>query len=476
MVQVDPILTGLRVEATMAASPVFEKARHIARRLLDAGASHCQLVGGCVRDLLLEMPCGDLEIEVYGIGYLKIVEALQGDYCIDRAGRPEGILRVDQGFDVSLPRSKRMARASGKGFDACVDPCLSPDKAAASRDFTINSIAIDLDCRIHDPYGGRQDLERGILRATSSTFGEDPIRVLRAMQFAARFEFTVEPETVELCRRLRSGFSALAVEGVRDEWFKWAAKGVSPAAGLRLLAQVEWLDCFPPLSALRFTPQDPSWHPEGDVWTHTGHVCDAAARIAIREKLDERDRVILLFAALCHDFGKPSTTVLNRSGRWAAPNHAGAGLPFITAFLAGLRAPEWLVEQVLPLVAEHMAHLATPVEQAPSPRQVRRLVDRLAPSSLRLWALLVEADASGRPPLPPRKPAVKWTAAASEISVASSQPAPLVLGRHLLEIGHPPGPRMGELLNRAYEAQLNGTFTTLPQALEWLNRGFDSEK
>src|SRR5690606_33316022 len=130
-----------------------------------------------------------------------------------------------------------------------------------------------------DFFGGASDLENKILRHTSLAFTEDPLRVLRGMQFAARFDLTTAPETVELCRKIKSGYRELAVERVREEWFKWAEKSATPSRGLKFLADTEWIEHFPEIKALQGTPQEPDWHPEGDVFIHTSHCCDVMAKL-----------------------------------------------------------------------------------------------------------------------------------------------------------------------------------------------------
>src|SRR5262249_12847645 len=126
-----------------------------------------------------------------------------------------------------------------------------------------------------DPHGGERDLAARVLRHTSSAFVEDPLRVLRAFQLAARFDFTLAPETAELCRRIVDTFPELPVERVWGEWEKWATKSVTPSRGLTVLEQTHWLKHFPEIAALRGTPQEPEWHPEGDVFTHTQFCLDA---------------------------------------------------------------------------------------------------------------------------------------------------------------------------------------------------------
>jgi tRNA nucleotidyltransferase (CCA-adding enzyme) len=380
-------------------------------------------------------------------------------------GESFGVLKVDNTFDVSLPRRENKVGVGHKGFEVLFDPTLTPREAGLRRDFTMNSLAMTGEGEVLDFFGGLADIRARILRATSTAFREDPLRVLRAMQFAGRFDLTLSDDTALLCRGMFAEYRELPHERVFEEWWKWATKSKKPGQGLRALERSGWDAHYPVFPGMRATPQDPQWHPEGDVWVHTVHVCDAAAEIAEREGLAEDDRAVLLFAALCHDFGKVTTTRRNEVGRWVAPEHAAAGVEPTRAFLEAIGAPTFLHEQVPPLVREHMVHLATPRS---SPRVVRRLATRLHPATVRMWGHVVEADHSGRPPLPKANPVTDWVELAGQLGIIGQQPRPLVLGRHLLPLGWQPGPRLGEVLREAFEAQLDGAFANLEGGLTWI--------
>lgn len=447
---------------------MLEKARQIAEKLLHAGARDCLMVGGYVRDRLMGIDSKDIDLEVYGLSYRQIVDALQ-DLRVDLVGKSFGILKIGPHIDVSIPRRERKQGSGHRAFAVEPDPDMTYREAASRRDFTINSIAMDFEGRIIDPYDGQGDIRRGLLRATSPAFKEDPLRVLRGMQFASRLGFDMEANTVRMCRQISGEFADLSKERIYDEWAKWT-RGDHPAKGLALLQDTGWLDHFPALASMAGTPQDPLWHPEGDVLVHTALVCDAAARIAARRGFSSEERLLLLFAALLHDVGKAVTTVRNEDGRWISPGHAEEGVPIARRFLKALRAPGRVTDTVPPLVAEHMVHISLPAHQDPTPRLIRRLASRLMPANIRLWAALCEADYSGRPPLPPGNPVARWEEIALQQEVENARPGPLLLGRHLIEQGMTPGPEMGRLLKAAYEAQLDGAFDDLEGALAWLNK------
>jgi tRNA nucleotidyltransferase (CCA-adding enzyme) len=346
---------------------------------------------------------------------------------------------------------------------------MTPKEAAARRDFTVNSMAMDIDDEVFDPFDGRKDLDARILRATTEAYKEDPLRVLRGMQFASRFNFTMDEKTQDYSIGMRAEFHTLSKERIWEEWLKWT-KGPHPMAGLQILVDTMWSEEFPELHGLIGLPQDPEWHPEGDCWVHNGWVCQAAAEIAERENLSFEDRTVLMFAALGHDFGKVPTTAFV-DGRWRAKAHADHSGRLAKKFLKSIMAPGWVIDNVIPLCTEHMAHVAFGPKNPPNDRVVRRLATRLGSSSLRLWSHVCEADASGRPPLPKGSPVGEWMEIAKKLAVEDSRPTPILLGRHLIEQGMKPGVEFGKIIKNAYEAQLDGEFDTLDGALEWLNIG-----
>jgi tRNA nucleotidyltransferase (CCA-adding enzyme) len=259
----------------------------------------------------------------------------------------------------------------------------------------------------------------------------------------------------------------LPKERIWEEWKKWALKGVKPSLGLKLLVDVDWAD--PEIVALVDCPQDSEWHPEGTVEVHTGHVVDAAAVIADRDQLDEHDRLVLLLAALCHDFGKPSTTKME-GGRWRSKRHCQAGVEHAERFLGRIGAPLAIIAEVLPLISEHLVHAGV---KDPSDRAVRRLANRLYPSNIHMLSMLVQADHNGRPPLPHGNPLALWVSIADKLDVINQPPIAILKGRHLIPLGVKPGKEMGKMLTLALEAQLDGKFSNLQEGVAWLVLEFD---
>jgi len=435
--------------------------------------SRAFLVGGCVRDWLLGLPNTDYDIEVFGIGYEDLARILARWGKVDLVGRSFGVVKLttrpDHTYDFSIPRRDSKTAPGHKGFQVQFDPALTPKDAAARRDFTINSLMFDpREQKMLDFFGGESDLRNRILRHTSAAFPEDPLRVLRGMQFAARFNLAAAKETIELSRAIKSSYPELARERVREEWFKWATKSTRPSRGLAFLQATEWVEHFPEMNAIRGIPQDPEWHPEGDVWVHTLHCCDAMAELPEWRGSDVETRIVLMLAVLLHDTGKAVTTTeaLKRGERRIiSPGHEEVSGPLAGSFLERINAPHAIRDRVVPLVVNHMAHF-----HQVSDRAVRRLSKRLEPENIRDLVTLMTADSFGRPPLPHRVPenVIAIRQKAEELAIQEKPPAPILLGRHLLDFGFHPGPELGRLLHEAYEAQLSGRIVDLPSALDWI--------
>ncbi len=433
------------------------------------------IVGGSVRDWLLGVPVKDVDVEVYGLPMDELARVLSVHGRVDMVGRAFGVVKLThpsgEVWDFSLPRRDSKAGVGHRGFEVEVDPTLDTCEASARRDFTLNALMWDPRRReLVDHHGGAADLRARVLRHTGPAFVEDPLRVLRGMQFCARFDLVAAAETLALCRTIVDSHRELPPERVREEWFKWASRSVRPSAGLRFLRDSGWWVHTPELKALEGVPQDPEWHPEGDAWTHTGHCVDALASSASWRSSPEPTRIVLMLAVLLHDVGKASCTREELRGdrmRIVSPGHEAAGVPMALEFLDRFGCPHAIRDRIPPLVANHMAR-----SENPSPRMLRRLACRLAPSNIEELCGVMTADASGRPPRPAGEPTTVTAIrdAAGRMSLASAAPRPILLGRHLLERGSVPGPELGRRLSEAFEAQLDGEFEDLDGALVWLGK------
>jgi tRNA nucleotidyltransferase (CCA-adding enzyme) len=449
-------------------SDELERASAIARDVRDAGG-RALIVGGYVRDRLLGRPAKDIDLEVYGIDAAALKAMLEAHGPVNAVGESFTVYKV-AGLDVSLPRRESKVGRGHKGFEVVGDPSLSPEDAARRRDFTMNAIAWDPLSGEHlDPFDGRRDLQARHLRAVDPrTFGDDSLRVLRAVQFSARFECTLDPATADLCRAIP--LDDLPAERIWGEVEKLLLRAPRPSLGLELarsLGVVERL--WPELAALVACPQDPEWHPEGDVWVHTLLVVDEAR--ARSDSLDRARQVVVMLGALVHDLGKPSTTELV-DGRIRSRGHEAAGIAPATAILDRLNVHSLdgldVRREVLAIVSQHLAPGMW--HKAPSPvgdGAFRRLAARV---ELELLARVAEADCHGRGGVHDCS-AIEWfLQRARALGVEHEAPTPLLLGRHVLALGLTPGPRVGEVLRAIYERQLDGEFDSLEGAIEAARR------
>jgi tRNA nucleotidyltransferase (CCA-adding enzyme) len=435
------------------------------------------LVGGCVRDDLMGQPPKDWDVEIYGISPERLRVLLDAFGPVNVVGEAFTVYKLGAHLDVSLPRRERKTGRGHRAFFIEGDPEMSFEEATARRDFTLNAILQDpLTGEIIDPHNGRVDLDRGIIRAVSAeTFSDDSLRVLRAAQFAARFEFRVEPETVVLCRAI--DLSDLPSERIWGEMEKLLLRAQRPSIGLGWLHALSVLDkLFPEIKALIDVPQDPEWHPEGDVFVHTRLVIDRARELI--DDLPYPKQLTVMLAALAHDFGKPATTEFIE-GRLRSRGHEEAGVEPTLSFLDRLNLHTLdgydVRAQVVALVRDHLK----PGEYFKKREEVgdgafRRLARKC---ELELLYRVAKADSLGRNAdwVPREKlydaAAQDWFIEhARELEVASHAPAPLLLGRHLLEMGLKPGPRIGKITAAVYEMQLDGRVASLEEAKEAARR------
>jgi tRNA nucleotidyltransferase (CCA-adding enzyme) len=408
-----------------------------------------RIVGGAVRDLVCGDVATDIDIEVVAPAITDVFACIKADF-------PQAIM-------VESHKPVIRVRIAHQWFDVSTTPHSDVASAAATRDFTMNALSIDAQESFADPFGGVADMQAGIIRHIGDAFGDDPLRVLRLMRFAGLYRLYAAPHTAHAAQAVRHCAGTLTLERVWPEWQQWALRSHDPRVGLQALQQCGWLDYYPMLLALVDCPQDPTYHPEGDVWEHTLWVCNAA--VAQSHDLDDEQRIIVMLAALCHDLGKPATTSRNDAGRIVSPGHAEAGDIPTREFLALINAPERYFAPVTALVREHMAG----VSGQPTPRMVRRLAQRLAPATIDLWGRITGADGGGRPPLPAVNSGTTCVTMAQSLGVVTGKPTALVRGGDIMQLGVPQGPQIGEWLQRAYDAQLDGVFTTREQALAWLH-------
>ena len=488
--------------------------RTIATKIAEAGGNAI-LVGGAVRDMLMGGEVKDYDIEVFGLPSMeRLLEILSAFGTVNEVGRSFGILKLRTGeeeYDFSLPRKERKSGSGHRGFSVEVDGSMGFAEAARRRDFTVNAIGYDLlTHEIYDPYGGCYDIQYGRLRHIDDvSFMEDPLRVYRAVQFAARLQFEVAEETAGLCRRMvEEGMLAeLPKERIYEEFKKLLLKASKPSVGFELMRAWGITErYFPELHALIDVPQDPKWHPEGDVWIHTMMSIDAMAKI-VRSAPDRRDKcpwgkevgsrsekekLKLLFAVLCHDFGKPLTTtietdqsstkVLHTNTPHSSPlplhykvraiGHEKAGIDPTRHFLYRLTNEHDFIESVVPLVAHHLKPSQFHAQGAKAPA-IRRLARKVNIEEL---VLVAKADFLGRTTPEAqsgRYEAGEWLLSeAQRLHVKEKPLDPLIGGKALIALGLRPSARFKEILDAVYEKQMEGEIQSEDEAIAYVKAHF----
>ena len=427
---------------------------------------HALVVGGWVRDRLRGVPSKDVDVEVFGIPQDRLRDLLAGLGRVEAVGQNFAVYKLvgDLTIDVSLPRRESKSGRGHKGFVVEGDPAMSVADAARRRDFTINAISWDpLTGAYEDPFDGQRDLERGVLRAVDpATFGDDSLRVLRAIQFAARFEFAIDAGTAAICRSLP--IDDLPAERIWGEIEKLLLQANRPSIGFALAREWGVVDrLLPELAPLVGCEQEPEWHPEGDVWTHTLMVIDQTR--TLNGDLDRPRLITVMLGAVCHDLGKPATTAFI-DGRIRSIDHEQAGVVPTLALLDRLNVHTIdgfdVRGQVVGLVANHlkpgMFHKAGNVGDG----AFRRLAQKV---DLELLARVAKADCLGRTGGFDCSAMDWFLARARELGVEHQPPAPLLMGRHLIDLGLKPGLAMGEVLKAVYEKQLDGAVATVDDAI-----------
>ena len=435
----------------------------IATRVRDRGG-RALAVGGFVRDRLLGEAAKDLDLEVFGIPEAELLPLLSSIGRVDAVGQAFAVYKIGA-IDVALPRRESKTGRGHKAFAVTGDPFMSAADAARRRDFTINAISWDpLSDEYVDPVGGRADLEQRVLRVVDpERFADDSLRVLRALQLAARFELDATAETIALCRSLP--LDDLPPERVWGELEKLLLKAARPSRGFALARVMDvTAKLLPEMHALIDCPQEPEWHPEGDVWIHTLMVIDQARRL--NGDLDRARLATVMLGAVCHDLGKPSTTAVI-DGRIRSLGHEEAGVAPATQVLDRLNVQSLdgfdVRAQVLAVTAHHLKPGAFyKVRGELTDGAFRRLAQKV---DMELLARVARADCLGRTGTFDCSAMDWFLERARTLGVEHAPPAPILMGRHLIELGVAPGPRMGELLRAVYERQLDGAVTTLDEAI-----------
>lgn len=449
------------------------KIKNLAEAVTLAGG-RAMLVGGCVRDELMGIEPKDWDVEVYGVEPEKLREILDGFGDVNVVGEVFTVYKVGLHLDVSLPRRERKIGKGHRGFVVEGDPDMSFEEACRRRDFTVNAILKDpLTGEIVDPFNGREDIKRKLLRHVSDeTFADDSLRVLRAAQFAARLEFDIAPETIELCRLI--DVTDLPKERIWGEIEKLLLKSQQPSIGLKWLYDLGVVEqLFPELASLVGVKQEPEWHPEGDVDVHTMMVADEARKLI--DDLPHEKQVTVMLAAVAHDFGKPPTTEFI-DGRTRSRGHDEAGVEPTISFLDTLGIYTLngydVRNQVIQLVRYHLKPGEFYKVESKDPvgdGAFRRLARKVEPD---LLYRVAKADSLGRYPDGDRSKMIFGSEAQEwfiecvrELQIEKKAPEPILMGRHLIEMGLTPGPEFKRILDAVYEMQLDGVVNTLQEGI-----------
>lgn len=427
---------------------VTSKAEEIAERVHALGGL-AYYVGGYVRDRLLGRDSKDIDIEIHGITEDALIELLSDMGETASFGRSFGIHTLrGTGIDIALPRTERSTGQGHRQFDVSVDPFIGTEAASSRRDFTINALMQDvLTGEILDYHGGREDLEKGIIRHVSdASFADDPLRVLRAASFASRLGFAIAEGTASLCRSI--DISQLSSERIEEELAKALLGSDSPSVFFEELRRMDQLSFwFPELEALIDLPQDPLYHPEGDVWVHTMEVIDRAA--ALRDKTDEPLSFMLL--CLCHDFGKAVTTELIK-GRYHAYQHEVKGIPVIESFLRRIVKEKSIRRYVTGMVPLHMRPNVAAFSK-PSVKSTNRLFyEAASPGDLVYFAICDKPVLAGEENFTGDSDFLWERLSVFEATMAK----PHITGKDLIEAGISPGEELGRLLDYALKLRLAG--------------------
>jgi len=415
------------------------------------------IVGGAVRDWFLGIAPHDFDLEVSGVSQSEL-QSLPG-WKVQEAGDRFGVWLVGSpAFEVALPQVRIRTGNGHQDEIAIIDHNTPIDKSLARRDFTVNAMAVNASTgELVDPFNGKADLNSRILRAIDpDNFGADPLRVLRGMQFASRFNMSASIETIESALVWFDGFSTLSPDRVRSEWVKWS-HGASPAAGIRFLIDTGWIAHFPELNSLINLAQDAIWHPEGDAMTHT---------LMVLDNVDTNDPIVV-WAALLHDIGKVQTTT-QEDGRIRSHGHAGAGADMVPGFFASIGITGHNVVNVQAVQALVKDHMWIPnLQSRPSMSALNRRSVAVAPASLAQLVAVSRADVSGRGQVADTSMHDLVLDMANQMDIVHNQPSQILMGRHLINMGMAPGVQMGAVLADAFQAQLDGAFSDLAGAISW---------
>jgi len=462
--------------------------KNISKKLQEENAKAI-IVGGSVRDHFLQLPIKDYDIEVYGLESLEELEKILSEFgSVNLVGKSFGVLKFihnKEEYDFSFPRTESKVAEGHKGFEVKTDGEMDFKTAARRRDFTINAMGYNIEKKAFlDPFDAEEDIKNKILRhIDDDSFVEDPLRVYRAVQFCARFEYVLADKTKVLCKNMieEGMLEELPEERIYTEWKKLLLKAKKPSLGFELMRELGILQYFPELQNIINVPQDPTWHPEGDVWVHTMLALDCMSReLRVRSEelgiIDEKQKLKFMFAILCHDLGKVSTTAFDEEkGRLRAIGHEQAGVELTKDFMYRLTSEHDFIESILPLV-EHHQKPSQFYKNAAKSKAIRRLATKVNIEEL---VIVAKADFLGRrskEALSGRYEAGEWLLEkAKNLKVKNRALDHLLQGRDLIDLGLKPSPEFKTVLDEVYELQMDGDLNTKKEALAYVKNRINNE-
>ena len=432
-------------------------------------ATRLLLVGGSVIDLIQDRPVKDWDIEAYGVSYSDLVGILTKEGLESKlVGQSFGLINTQfkgNDIDLSVPRKENRVGVGHKGFKVELISNLPVEEAFRRRDLTINAMGVDLFTgELVDPFGGMQDLREGrLVHVDPVTFVEDPLRAMRLVQLLPRKGKFVDPKTIELAKGMIPDMKSLPRDRFYEEFRKLLLKAERPSIGLTFMRVSEIVSLFPELEDLIGCPQNPTFHPEGDVWNHTLMVVDQAR--AVLDKIPPEWREGFMLGALLHDVGKPLVT---NPISLRAYGHETEGVKVAMSFLERITRKKKVIDQVTKLVKNHMAPNSF-VRTGAKDAAWRRLHNKCR---LDVLAWMSWADSRGRGDHQDDEPK-GWETALKKFAEMGEPPSPIppvVLGRHLLARGIKPGKKMGDLIRMAYNIQIKTGWSSPEEILRRMGR------
>ena len=446
-------------------------------RTLAKQSAKAIIVGGSVRDHFLKLTIKDYDIEVYGLEHIEQLEEILKKYgSVNLVGKSFGILKfVHHGeeYDFSFPRTEKKIAKGHDGFEISCNGLMNFTEASFRRDFTINAMGYDIEERnFIDPYGAKDDMERKVLRhINDKSFREDPLRVYRAVQFCARFGYSLAEETTLLCKKMVEDgvLEELPKERIYMEFKKLLLKSPKPSIGFELMQKLGILKYYPELKAIRGIPQSSLWHPEGDVWIHTLMSVDKMVKLKTG---DEKYDLKMMFGVLCHDFGKATHTQI-RPDRISAIGHEVAGVEPTKRFLYRLTNEHSFINSILLLVEYHMAP-SQYFRNGAKDRTIRKLSTKV---NIEEIVTVARADFLGRTTEASIRgvyEAGDWLITkANNLDVHNHPPKPIIQGRDLINFGLQPSKEFKIILDKVYTAQLEGIISNYDEALSLLQNNLE---